>query len=96
MKFQWYDLPQLFRSVIIINIIRLKSEMNTIDAGTLLWSLSELDCALDQEPSYLLDAIFTISLLNLDKMKSQEIARTIWGYSGTGVSWNMLPAAVCW
>jgi len=48
MKFNWYDLPQLFRSVIIINIIRLKSEMNTIDAGTLVWRLGELDCALDQ------------------------------------------------
>ena len=96
MNFLWDDFPKQFQESIILNVVRLQSNMNPIDTGTLLWSLGQLDVKLDVESKYFFNAILAITIMNLDKMKAQELTRTIWGYSGTGISWNMLPYDIQW
>ena len=95
MDFCWSNFSGVFKESIMFNILRLFPDFNSMDTGVLIWSLGSMDVPLDTSPS-LLETIFKITQRNLDVMKPQELSKCIWGFSGTGVSWDSIPPAVQW
>lgn len=96
MKYKWDDLPRSMRESVMINLVRVEEELNSLDCSTILWSLSELDMSLDVAPAYFLDALLRSCERTLPSMKAADLARAMRGLSGTGITWNMMPFRMRW
>ena len=96
MSYEWCDLPMSLRTSIQMNVARLAPDMNSIDLAVLSWSFGVLQTPLDKFPIYVVKAYFDAALSNIGQMKSQELARLIWGFSGSGIVWDDLPTAIQW
>jgi hypothetical protein len=96
MGFGWFYFSRSFRETIMQNIIRLKSDMNSVDTGILLWSLGTLDTPLDTLPEPFVNALLSATMTNLEGTRAQELSRAIWGLSLCGISWDSLPGPLKW
>lgn len=92
----WPDLSASVGRVIVNSIVRLDTEMNAVDIAVLLWSLAVLEVPLDIMGGPLVESLLSAVRTRLPDMKSQEIAKTIWGLSSCGLTWDGLPTDLKW
>lgn len=96
MNYKWSNFQRPFSDAVMMNVVRLEAQMKPVDVATLLWSIGELELQLDSVPEYFSKTVWSLSLTNIGKMNAQDMARTIWGFSGTGLSWDQLPEPIRW
>ena len=54
---RWSNLPHNLTDALIRNVLRLESDMNSFDMGTLLWSIGEIDLPLDCAPLFFIEKL---------------------------------------
>jgi hypothetical protein len=57
MDMRWSNLPPTLTDALISNVLRLESDMNAFDLGTLLWSIGEIDFPLDCAPRFFVEKL---------------------------------------
>ena len=96
MSYEWSDFNESLQKIIIMNIARLAPQMNSQDVGILTWSLGALDAPVDTFPNYVIESYYSIIITNLLIMKPLELSQIIFGLSGCGLSWDVLPIGLRW
>ena len=94
--FEWSELGDELREAIMANVARVAGQMNSVDVGVVVWSLGSKEAPLYSLPKFFKEAILAATEVNLERVKSQELASLIWGFSGCGMSWDMLPPTTAW
>jgi hypothetical protein len=96
MNYKWCDIDIETRRLIMDAIVRVSPVMIDIDMSILLWSIGFMEVPLDTLYNELAIKLFQALQRVLPSMSAHDVAKTIWGLSNTGLSWDDLPPAIKW